>query len=349
MPNSMKPTRLEDDRLFLLDQSLLPGREVWIEIRDTEAMHEAIGALRVRGAPAIGIAAALSLAQEAARAGTVAERVARVAAAAERLRAARPTAVNLAWACDRIVDAARGLASSSLSPASWSDGIRAEAMAIWNEDLAASEAMARHGATLFPTATRFLTHCNTGGLATGGGGTALGVILGLHREGNRAIRVWATETRPLLQGARLTAWELRRAGVDAFVVADGAAAFTIRRRGIEGVLVGADRVARNGDVANKIGTYALALAARAAGIPFVVVAPVSTLDPAAASGEAIPVEERNASEVTAFAGVPTAPDGMRAENPAFDITPADLVTALVTEQGAFSPPSAAFAAVDTPS
>jgi methylthioribose-1-phosphate isomerase len=209
--------------------------------------------------------------------------------------------------------------------------------------------MARHGADLFPSATRFLTHCNTGGLATGGGGTALGVLLEIHRRRGAAVRVWATETRPLLQGARLTAWELQRAGVDAAVVADGAAAYTIRRRAIEGVLVGADRVARNGDVANKIGTYALALAAREAGIPFVVVAPSSTLDPSAGTGEAIPVEERSASEVTVFAGVPVTPEGMAAENPAFDVTPASLVSALVTERGVFRPPSGAFGGVDTPS
>jgi methylthioribose-1-phosphate isomerase len=222
-------------------------------------------------------------------------------------------------------------------------------MTIWDEDRAASAAMAAHGASLFPTERRFLTHCNTGGLATGGGGTALGVILELHRRGDRRLEVWATETRPLLQGARLTAWELRRAGVAAKLVADGAAPFTIARRGIEAVLVGADRIARNGDVANKIGTYSLALAARAAGIPFVVVAPSSTLDAATAEGASIEVEERDPLEVTTFRGVPTAPEGFAAENPAFDITPASLVTALVTERGIHRPPAEAFAGVDSPS
>jgi methylthioribose-1-phosphate isomerase len=342
----MKPMRLEGDRLLLLDQTLLPRREAWIEIRDTEAMVEAIASLRIRGAPAIGIAAALGLAQEAARDGVVAVRLERVCAAAERLRASRPTAVNLAWACDRMVVVARAAVESAPTGAAWAARLRAEAIGIWEEDLAASAAMAQHGASLFPTECRFMTHCNTGGLATGGGGTALGVLLELHRRGDRALKVWATETRPLLQGARLTAWELQRAGVDAAIVADGAAAFTVRRRSIDAIVVGADRVARNGDVANKIGTYALALAARAAGIPFVVVAPTSTLDPEAGTGENIPVEERDGSEVTAFSGLPTAPEGMRAENPAFDITPAELITYLVTEEGAFGPPSGAFAGVD---
>jgi methylthioribose-1-phosphate isomerase len=348
----VKPIRLERGRLYLLDQTLLPRHETWIEIPDAAAMGEAIASLRVRGAPAIGIAAALALGAEADRHGAAPDRLERLAAAARLLRDARPTAVNLAWACDRMMAAAAEAAVDPAlagSPGAWVARVREEAAAIWDEDLAASAAMARHGADLFPSATRFLTHCNTGGLATGGGGTALGVLLEIHRRRGAAVRVWATETRPLLQGARLTAWELQRAGVDAAVVADGAAAYTIRRRAIEGVLVGADRVARNGDVANKIGTYALALAAREAGIPFVVVAPSSTLDPSAGTGEAIPVEERSASEVTVFAGVPVTPEGMVAENPAFDITPASLVSALVTERGVFRPPSRAFGDVDTPS
>jgi methylthioribose-1-phosphate isomerase len=343
----MKPLRYERGRLEILDQTLLPASETWIGITGAEAMAEAIGALRVRGAPAIGIAAALALAVEArgdanaagAASGpetrrTDAGALARVERAAALLRASRPTAVNLAWACERILAVARaaweGVGSGTRA---WSDRVEAEALAIWREDLEASAAMARHGASLFPRATRFLTHCNTGGLATGGGGTALGVLLELHRIREGGIQVWATETRPLLQGARLTAWELQRAGVETRLVADGAAAYTIERRGIEGVLVGADRIARNGDVANKIGTYSLALAACAAGVPFVVVAPASTLDPATPTGADIRIEERDASELTAFAGVPTAPAGVRAENPAFDITPHELVTAFVTEFG----------------
>jgi methylthioribose-1-phosphate isomerase len=313
-------------------------------------MAEAIARLRVRGAPALGIASALALALEACRASEEGSALERLERAASILRSARPTAVNLAWACDRVVAAGRAAAAAGAAAQPiWGERIIAEAMAIWDEDLRASAAMADHGASYLSAATRFLTHCNTGGLATGGGGTALGVILEAHRRREGGVRVWATETRPLLQGARLTLWELLRAGVETRLVTDGAAAHTIRRREIEAVVVGADRIARNGDVANKIGTYALALAATAAGIPFVVVAPESTLDPRAATGAAIAVEERDGSEVTAFGGVPTAPEGALAENPAFDVTPAALVTALVTERGVFSPPAEAFGGVDTPS
>jgi methylthioribose-1-phosphate isomerase len=347
MTTSADPLRVDGARVLVLDQTLLPEREVWIDASGAEAMAEAIGRLRVRGAPAIGIAAALALAAEAALPGRMEARLERVAAAARLLRGARPTAVNLAWACDRMLGLADALARAERDPEVWASRMRAEALEIWAEDRAASRAMALHGATLFPTQRRFLTHCNTGGLATGGGGTALGVLLAMHARGDRKLEIWATETRPLLQGARLTAWELRRAGIVARLVSDGAAAWTIRRRGIEGVLVGADRVARNGDVANKIGTYALALAAKAAGIPFVVVAPTSTLDAHAADGDAIPVEERDPLEVTTFRGVPTAPEGMPADNPAFDITPSELVTALVTERGVHRPPAAAFTGVDS--
>ena len=345
----MDPLRYEGGRVFLLDQTLLPERESWVEASDADTMAEAIARLRLRGAPAIGIGAALAMAAEAARGGTLLDRRDRLLRAAATLRASRPTAVNLAGACDRVLAAAdvaaRGPAGAD--PAAWAEAVGREAMAVWDEDRAASRSMAEHGASLFPRECRFLTHCNTGGLATGGGGTALGVILELHRRGDRTVRVWATETRPLLQGARLTAWELLRAGVEARLVTDGAGAFIIARRGIEAVLVGADRIARNGDVANKIGTYSLALAARAAGIPFVVVAPTSTLDPATADGGSIPVEERDSSEVTTFRGVPMAPEGMPAENPAFDITPAALVTVLVTERGVHAPPKEAFAGVDS--
>jgi methylthioribose-1-phosphate isomerase len=343
----MDPIRISNGCVEVLDQTRLPECETWIEAGEAGLMASAIAKLQIRGAPAIGIGAALALAAEAAREGTLDERRARLRGAAATLRAARPTAVNLAWACDRVVAAADRAACGSPAAAAWAERVRVEAMAIWDEDRAASKAMAEHGASFFPTERRFLTHCNTGGLATGGGGTALGVILEIHRRGGRRLEVWATETRPLLQGARLTAWELRRAGIDAALVADGAAAFTIVRRSVEAVLVGADRIARNGDVANKIGTYPLALAARAAGIPFVVVAPTSTLDPLTPDGAAIAVEERDPLEVTAFRGVPTAPEGFRAENPAFDITPASLVTALVTERGVHRPPSDAFAGVDS--
>lgn len=340
----MDPLRVEGGRVWVLDQTELPEREVWIEASDAVSMSGAIARLSLRGAPAIGIGAALALAAEAARWCSASDRGERFDRAAALLRATRPTAVNLAWACDRMLRAA---ASNAGAPNTWADAIRREAEAIWAEDRAASRAMANHGASLFTTETNFLTHCNTGALATGGGGTALGVILEVHRRRAGGVRVWATETRPLLQGARLTAWELLRAGVEVRLVTDGAAASTIARRGIEAVVVGADRVARNGDVANKIGTYSLALAARAAGIPFVVVAPSSTLDTSLGEGSGILIEERDPSEVTLFRGVPTAPPGILAENPAFDVTPAALVTALVTERGVHAPPKGAFDGVDS--
>jgi methylthioribose-1-phosphate isomerase len=340
----MDPLRLEGRRVLLLDQTRLPSVESWIEIRDAAAMREAIAALRVRGAPAIGIAAALALALEAE--GAAGREAATALAALQRagasLRAARPTAVNLAWAVDRVLAAAGDAARGGRDLAAV---VRAEALAIWEEDRAASRAMAGHGADLFPTQRRFLTHCNTGGLATGGGGTALGVLVELRRRG-RDLSVWATETRPLLQGARLTAYELVREGIPVCLLVDGAAAFTVRRERIEAVVVGADRVARNGDVANKVGTLGLALAAFDAGIPFVVVAPCSSLDPACPTGDAIPIEERPAEEVTSIAGQRTAPDGVAVFNPAFDVTPARLVTAVVTERGVWPPAGGAPAPVD---
>jgi methylthioribose-1-phosphate isomerase len=336
---TLEPFRLEDGVLRILDQTLLPEHESWIEIDDPGAMAVAIGRLAVRGAPAIGIAAALALGLEAerlARAGAKAPALVdslRVAGA--RLKAARPTAVNLAWAVDRVIAAAAGAATArdGGSGAGAAERARREAAALWAEDLEASKAMAAHGAGILKDARRVLTHCNTGGLATGGGGTALAVILELARRSPGTMEVWITETRPLLQGARLTAWELGRAGITPRLVADGAAPHVIARGGIDAVLVGADRVARNGDVANKIGTYPLALAAREAGIPFIVVAPTSTFDPSLEEGSAIPIEERDPSEVTSLRGVPTAAPGVVAHNPAFDVTPARLVTHHVTERG----------------
>jgi methylthioribose-1-phosphate isomerase len=331
----IEPFRLEGDRLLLLDQTLLPEREEWIDIPDAPAMEKAINRLAVRGAPAIGIAAALTLAVQAAREMDTRMGMARLGMYAQRLISTRPTAVNLAWAVRRVVEAAwkAQKENSEIAADRWAAVIRAEALAIWEEDRAASRAMAANGAALFPKGERFLTHCNTGGLATGGGGTALAVLFELHRRREDGITVWATETRPLLQGARLTAWELQKGGVPFWLIADSAATHTILRRRIRGVLVGADRIARNGDTANKIGTLGLALAAREAGIPFVVVAPTSTIDPSTPEGDGIEVEDRPAEEVTGVRGMPIAPPGIRAENPAFDVTPADWITAIVTERG----------------
>lgn len=347
---SRDPFRFEGDHVLLLDQTLLPDREETIEVRDARAMADAIARLAVRGAPAIGIAAALALAVEAAREGSAPKRLERLLDAGQLLVASRPTAVNLGWAVDRVLGAARGALAREpeLDPERFAARVREEALAIWDEDRAASRAMAGHGASLFPTQSRFLTHCNTGALATGGGGTALAVLLELHRTRPDGIEVWATETRPLLQGARLTAWELREAGVPFRLITDSAAAHTILRGGIEGVLVGADRIARNGDAANKIGTLGLALAASAAGIPFVVVAPTSTIDPGIADGTEIAVEARSAEEITAIRGMRLAPTGIRAENPAFDVTPARWIGAIVTERGVFrGPPYDLGGTVDT--
>ena len=347
---SRDPFRFEGDRVLLLDQTLLPDREETIEVRDAPQMADAIARLAVRGAPAIGIAAALALAVEATLAGGAATRLERLEDAGKLLVASRPTAVNLAWAVERILGAARRALARDpdLGGERLMALVREEALAIWEEDRAASRAMAAHGADLFPAASRFLTHCNTGALATGGGGTALAVLLELHRRRPGGIEVWATETRPLLQGARLTAWELREAGVPFRLIADSAAAHTILRGGIEGVLVGADRIARNGDAANKIGTLGLALAAQAAGVPFVVVAPTSTIDPDIPDGASIAVEARAAEEVTAIRGMRLAPTGIRAENPAFDVTPSRWIGAIVTERGVFrGPPYELGGPVDT--
>jgi methylthioribose-1-phosphate isomerase len=255
---------------------------------------------------------------------------------AEVLAGARPTAVNLAWAVERVRAAAL-----AAGPVSMAAAARAEAERIHAEEDAASAAIARHGADLLAGARRVLTICNTGALAAGGAGTALAVILELHRRAPDEVRVLACETRPLLQGARLTAWELARAGVPHELVVDSAAAGLIRRGEADAVIAGTDRVAANGDVANKVGTYGLALAARAAGIPFVIAGPVSSIDAALPDGDRIEIEERGAEEVLGFGGVTVAPPGTAVRNPAFDVTPAGLVTALVTERGVAAPPTAA--------
>jgi methylthioribose-1-phosphate isomerase len=324
---AIEPVRWRSGRLSVLDQRRLPVDEDWIELRGADDAIAAIRTLAVRGAPVIGIAAGYALALEAAGSGDLDE-------AASRLRAARPTAVNLAWAVDRVHAAARSGGAAAA---------RAEAEAIEAEQDAATAAIGEHGADVLAGARRILTHCNAGALACAGeGGTALSVVLELARRG--PVEVLVCETRPLLQGARLTCWELGRHGIPHALCVDGAAAGLIARGEVDAVVVGCDRVAANGDVANKVGTYGHALAARAAGIPFVVAGPVSTLDPATASGDAIAIEERDGAEVA-----DAAPPGTRVRNPAFDVTPAALVSALVTERGVAAPPDgAAIAALLTP-
>ncbi|MDG4834047.1 S-methyl-5-thioribose-1-phosphate isomerase [Solwaraspora sp. WMMD1047] len=312
-----------DGAVELIDQTALPDRLSTLRLETVEELADAIGRLAVRGAPALGVAGALGVALAARRHGSDPEAL---AAAVRRLATARPTAVNLALGVHR---AAGRLPDGP-------DAVLAEALAVRDEEIAASEAMARLGADLLlelcGDRPRLLTHCNTGGLATVVGGTALGAVLELHRRGV-LDSVVASETRPLLQGARLTAWELDRAGVDFRVAVDGAGPFLMARGEVDAVVLGADRICANGDTVNKIGSYAHALGARRAGIPFVVVAPESTVDLATATGAEVQIEDRGTAEVlTRPDGASVGPAGTRAANPAFDVTPHDLITAIVTDR-----------------
>ena len=331
-----------DGHLDLLDQTLLPARLEWIACRDVATVVEAIRSLRVRGAPAIGIAGAYGLvvaAGEAVRSGLAPDAArAHVLARGEELACARPTAVNLRWAVERALDVLAPLPADTPAPL-LADRLLAEARAIHDEDRELCAAIGRHGAALLPEGG-ILTHCNTGALATGGIGTALGVITTAWDEGKR-LEVFADETRPLFQGARLTAWELVQRGIPVTVLVDAAAGHLLATGRIAACIVGADRITARGDTANKIGTYALALLARAHGVPFFVAAPSSTFDLAIDAGTDIPIEERGAAEVLAPLGVAAAPDGARAFNPAFDVTPAALITALITERGVIRPVTAA--------
>ncbi len=313
------------DLVRLLDQRLLPGQETWLELSTAEQVADAIRTLAVRGAPAIGVAAAYGLAVEARRGADAA----RLREAADLLAHARPTAVNLAWAVRRM-SRRLGLGDAE---------ILAEAHAIRDEDEAACRRMGALGAALLPPRATVLTHCNAGALATAGYGTALGVIRAAVESGN-PVKVLADETRPFFQGARLTAWELHRDGIPVTILTDNMAGWLMSRGEVGCVVVGADRIARNGDVANKIGTYALAVLARHHGIPFYVAAPWSTVDLATASGDDIPIEERASDEVNVIGGQRIAPAGVAARYPAFDVTPAELVTAIITERGVVRGPHA---------
>jgi methylthioribose-1-phosphate isomerase len=328
----------EGPAIALLDQTRLPAEETVAVCRDVTALVDAIRRLVVRGAPILGVAGAFGVALAAARGDDV-------AAAADAIGRARPTAVNLAWGARRALAAFQaGLEAGQENP---SDPQRIaaqaaldEARAIAMQDAAASAAMAAYGLPLLPPrGARILTHCNTGALVSAGEGTAFAVILAAHRAG-RLARLWVDETRPLLQGSRLTAYEARRAGMDYAVLPDAAAASLLSAGQVDIVLTGADRIAADGSVANKIGTYGLAVLARRHGVPFVVVAPVSTIDFDAPDGGAIVLEQRAPEEVTFLAGQPIAPRGSAAYNPAFDVTPAALITALVTECGVAQPVTA---------
>jgi methylthioribose-1-phosphate isomerase len=326
-----------DRAVVLLDQRALPLAERYERLTLVEQVAVAIETLAVRGAPAIGVAAAYGMVlAAAAEAGDAPAFDAAMARAAARLRRTRPTAVNLAWAVERI--GARARALGAIDPAERLARVAAEARAIHREDVDACRAIGRIGAARVAEGATILTHCNAGALATGGYGTALGVVRAAREAGKR-VRVVACETRPVLQGARLTAWELARDGFDVTLVTDSMVAQLMRRGGVDLVVVGADRIARSGDVANKIGTYGVACLARAHEVPFYVAAPWSTVDLACPDGDAIPIEQRSEREVLFCGDARVAPEGVRADNPAFDVTPARLVRAIFTERGEASPPS----------
>jgi len=328
-----------DGAVRLIDQTLLPEVFKEIDCRDEETLWEAIRQLRVRGAPAIGIAAAFGVVLAATRshAQSGADLEGDILRACAYLATARPTAVNLFWALDRMK---RVAADHRDQPA---DAMRrrllAEAEQMVEEDNRVCRAIGEHGAALLRDGDTVLTHCNAGALATAGYGTALGVIYAAYEQGKR-IKVYADETRPLLQGARLTAWELRNAGVDVTLICDSMAASVMRDKGVQAVIVGADRIAANGDFANKIGTYSLAVLAREHGVAFYTAAPLSTVDRSTPSGEGIPIEERGRAEVVRGFGKVTAPEDVPVYNPAFDVTPARYLAGIITERGVLRPPFA---------
>jgi methylthioribose-1-phosphate isomerase len=335
---TIRAIRWEGGALRLLDQRKLPLEEIWVDCRTAEEVAAAIREMVVRGAPAIGVTAAYGVVLAMARfQGDRKAADAELARVIALLAATRPTAVNLIWALERM----RGVAGRQpeIAPAKLAQSLETAAVRIHDEDVEMCRAIGRHGAELIPDGAGILTHCNTGALATGGYGTALGVVRAARETGKR-IHVYADETRPFLQGSRLTAWECVKEGIPATLICDGAAPSIMKRGKIQVAIVGADRVAANGDVANKIGTYAVALAAKAHGIPFFVAAPTSTIDLSTPNGDAIPIEQRDRREVTHVGGKAMAPEGIEVENPSFDVTPAELIAAIVTEKGIARPPYA---------
>ena len=341
-PRTAPPVTLEwvgDEHgyLSLLDQTLLPTQCRQLACRDVETVWEAIRSVRVRGAPAIGIAAAYGVVVGvgASAAASHDEFFARLDEVLKYLASSRPTAVNLFWALDRMQRTAAALRGQA-SPAVILSRLLDEARAIHEEDRQMCRAIGRHGAALLTTARGVMTHCNAGGLATSDYGTALAVFFAAHESGH-ALHVYANETRPLLQGARLTAWELAQRGIEVTLICDSMAAQVMREGRVQAVVTGADRIAANGDTANKIGTYGVALLAAAHDIPFYVAAPTNTFDLSLASGDQIPIEERDPREITHGFGRQTAPEGIDVYNPAFDVTPARLIAALITERGVIRP------------
>ena len=327
-----------DGRVRLIDQTLLPGEFVQIEIKDVAGLWEAIKVLRVRGAPAIGIAAGYGVClglQEIDNAVTIEQALSHIKKTCDYLASSRPTAVNLFWALERMQ--AKAQVAQVKNVTELKEILLAEANTIRDEDVAMCRAIGEHGAGLISENSGVLTHCNAGGLATAEYGTALALMFTAHEQG-RAFRVFVDETRPLLQGARLTAWELQRAGIAATLICDNMAGHLMSQGKVNLVVTGADRIAANGDAANKIGTYSLAVLAQAHNIPFYIAAPSSTFDLSLASGREIPIEERDSEEVTTLGGVRMAPEGIAVYNPAFDVTPHEYITAIVTEKGIIEKP-----------
>ncbi|MFA5308286.1 MAG: S-methyl-5-thioribose-1-phosphate isomerase [Dehalococcoidales bacterium] len=323
------------DRLRILDQTRLPGEEIYLELESYRAVAAAIMELKIRGAPAIGIAGGYAVALGALKIDAADRDVflKKLQGVINAIAATRPTARNLFFALERMKNAA----SSAKSAARLKKALTDEAVKIHREEAEATRRLSLAGAGLLPDGWTVLTHCNTGPLATGGEGTALGIITTAVKQGKK-LHVIATETRPLLQGARLTAWELQKAGVPVTLITDSMAGHFLRLGKIDCVITGADRIAANGDTANKIGTYTLAVLAHENKVPFYIAAPVSTIDPALKTGGEIPIEERRPEEVTRFQDIPTAPEGVSAFNPAFDVTPHQYITAIITDRGIIGKP-----------
>ena len=334
VPSLFRPLYREGNDLQLLDQRLLPGREVWLTLSKPPEIALAIREMAVRGAPAIGVAAAYGAAF-AMRSGATTPAAERFETARHLLAGTRPTAVNLFAALERMARRFAGVAQAA--PEAIETALIAEADAIAAEDIEACRRIGRYGAELLSADTLVMTHCNAGALATAGYGTALGVIRGAVAAG-KAIRVLACETRPYLQGARLTAWELARDGISVEIITDSMGGYFLSRGGVAAVVVGADRIAANGDTANKIGTYSMAVLAKENNVPFYIAAPISTFDLSIASGEQIPIEERSAAEVTHIQGVRIAPVDVAAAHPAFDVTPSRYIAAIFTERGVAKAP-----------
>jgi methylthioribose-1-phosphate isomerase len=336
----MLPTiEWKDGVVVMVDQRKLPAKEVYVACRTAKEVARAITTMVIRGAPAIGVAAAMGIAlgMRRSKATGTKQFTTEFQRTCDLLASTRPTAVNLFWAIDRMKDTFAGAALRGASVAELQDVLEAEALTIHDEDVASCQALGAHGAVLVPERARILTHCNAGALATAGYGTALGVIRAAAEAG-KAIAVLADETRPFLQGARLTAWELARDGIPTTVITDSMAGALMRQGEVDLIVVGADRIAANGDVANKVGTYTVAVLAREHGLPFYVAAPISTIDLATADGSGIPIEERASREVTHVGASRLTPEGVGVRNPAFDVTPARYVTGIITERGVARPP-----------